>query len=98
MTLHILNPNSSRVVTDGIDDAIDPMRAGAGVDIRCHLLQEDRRDRDAGPCRRRRPAATCPGARSKMRPAPEVIACLIPALRRCASKRTARARHRQAPI
>ncbi|MCA1241130.1 aspartate/glutamate racemase family protein [Stappia stellulata] len=40
MTLHILNPNSSRVVTDGIDAAIDPMRAGAGVDIRCHLLPE----------------------------------------------------------
>jgi Asp/Glu/hydantoin racemase len=40
MTLHILNPNSSRVVTDGIDAAIDPMRAGAGVDIRCHLLAE----------------------------------------------------------
>ena len=40
MTLHILNPNSSRVVTDGIDAAIDPMRAVSPVEIRCHLLAE----------------------------------------------------------
>lgn len=40
MTLHILNPNSSRVVTDGIDAAIAPMRAVSPVEIRCHLLAE----------------------------------------------------------
>lgn len=40
MTLHILNPNSSRVVTDGIDAAIDPMRAVSPVEIRCQLLAE----------------------------------------------------------
>lgn len=40
MTLHILNPNSSRPVTDGIDAAIAPMRVGSPVEIRCHLLPE----------------------------------------------------------
>ena len=38
MTIHILNPNSSQTVTDGIDRAIDPMRAACGVPIRCHSL------------------------------------------------------------
>ena len=40
MTLHILNPNSSRNVTDGIDAAIAPMRAFSSVDIRCHRIPE----------------------------------------------------------
>lgn len=40
MTLHILNPNSSRPVTDGIDAAIAPMRSVSPVEIRCHLLPE----------------------------------------------------------
>jgi len=40
MTIHILNPNSSAVVTAGIDRAVDPMRAACPVPIRCHSLPE----------------------------------------------------------
>lgn len=39
MTIHVINPNSSRAVTDGIDAAIHPMRARAPVPIRCHTLK-----------------------------------------------------------
>ena len=38
-TLIVINPNSSQVVTDGIDDAIDPLRS-FGVPIRCLTLAE----------------------------------------------------------
>ncbi len=37
--LHILNPNSSEVVTEGIRAAVKPLEA-AGVPIRCHTLAE----------------------------------------------------------
>lgn len=37
--LIVINPNSSRTVTDGIDAAIDPLR-GFGVPIRCLTLAE----------------------------------------------------------
>ncbi|WP_227285693.1 MULTISPECIES: aspartate/glutamate racemase family protein [Paracoccaceae] len=39
MSIHIINPNSSRAVTDGIDAAIDPMRAASPVPILCSHLQ-----------------------------------------------------------
>ena len=39
MTIHILNPNSSVTVTEGIDRAVDPMRAVSPVPIRCHRLE-----------------------------------------------------------
>jgi allantoin racemase len=39
MTIHILNPNSSITVTDGIDRAVDPMRAASPVPIRVHRLE-----------------------------------------------------------
>lgn len=38
-TLVVINPNSSQVVTDGIDAAIDPLRA-FGTSIRCLTLAE----------------------------------------------------------
>lgn len=38
-TLVVINPNSSQVVTDGIDAAVDPLRA-FGVPIRCLTLAE----------------------------------------------------------
>jgi Asp/Glu/hydantoin racemase len=37
--LHVLNPNSSHLVTDGIFEALRPL-AAAGVPIRCHTLAE----------------------------------------------------------
>ncbi len=37
--LHILNPNSSEAVTDGIAAAVEPL-AAAGIPIRCHTLAE----------------------------------------------------------
>lgn len=39
MTIHILNPNSSQVVTEGIARAVAPMQALSPVPIRCHLLE-----------------------------------------------------------
>ena len=39
MTIHILNPNSSTAVTEGIARAVAPMQAVAPVPIRCHRLQ-----------------------------------------------------------
>ena len=38
-TLIVINPNSSKSVTDGIDAAIDPLR-GFGIPIRCLTLAE----------------------------------------------------------
>ena len=38
-TLIVLNPNSSHIVTNGIDAAIDPLR-GFGIPIRCLTLAE----------------------------------------------------------
>ena len=38
-SLIVINPNSSQSVTDGIDHAIDPLRA-FGVPIRCLTLAE----------------------------------------------------------
>jgi Asp/Glu/hydantoin racemase len=38
-TLIVINPNSSRTVTDGIDAAIDPLRA-FGIPIRCLTLED----------------------------------------------------------
>lgn len=38
-TLIVINPNSSQVVTDGIDAAIDPLRS-FGIPIRCLTLSE----------------------------------------------------------
>ncbi len=40
MTIFVLNPNSSQLVTDGIDRAVDPMRAASPVPIVCHTLAE----------------------------------------------------------
>lgn len=40
MTIHVINPNSSIHVTDGIDRAIDPMRAASPVPIACHTLDQ----------------------------------------------------------
>ena len=40
MTIHVINPNSSRDVTRGIDAAIAPMRAAAPAEIACHTLEE----------------------------------------------------------
>jgi Asp/Glu/hydantoin racemase len=37
--LQVINPNASRQVTEGIDRAIDPLRA-LGIPIRCHTLSE----------------------------------------------------------
>lgn len=38
-TLYVINPNSSQTVTDGIDAAVDPLRA-MGTDIACLTLAE----------------------------------------------------------
>ncbi len=40
MTIHVINPNSTRQVTDGIDVAIAPMRDRSPVPIACHTLPE----------------------------------------------------------
>ncbi|WP_300009554.1 aspartate/glutamate racemase family protein [uncultured Roseobacter sp.] len=40
MTIFVLNPNSSQHVTDGIDHAVDPMRAASPVPIETHTLVE----------------------------------------------------------
>ncbi len=40
MTIYIVNPNSSQVVTDGIDRAVDPMRAASPVAIQARTLAE----------------------------------------------------------
>lgn len=39
MTLFVMNPNASPTVTDGIDAAMAPLRATAGVPIRCTTLE-----------------------------------------------------------
>jgi|TARA_R110002049_G_scaffold10127_3_gene50420 Asp/Glu/hydantoin racemase len=38
MTIYVVNPNSSQHVTDGIDRAVDPMRAASPVPIAAHTL------------------------------------------------------------
>lgn len=40
MTIYVINPNSSQHVTDGIDHAIDPMRAASPVLIEARTLAE----------------------------------------------------------
>ena len=40
MTIYIVNPNSSQHVTDGIDHAVDPMRAASSVPIVARTLAE----------------------------------------------------------
>lgn len=40
MTIYVINPNSSRHVTDGIDRAVDPMRAISPVPIEARTLAE----------------------------------------------------------
>ncbi|MFO7758974.1 MAG: aspartate/glutamate racemase family protein [Roseovarius sp.] len=40
MTIYVINPNSSRHVTDGIDRAVDPMRALSPVPIEARTLAE----------------------------------------------------------
>ncbi|SFP63334.1 aspartate/glutamate racemase family protein [Tranquillimonas alkanivorans] len=40
MTIHVINPNSSVHVTEGIDAAIAPMRTLSPVPIACHTLAE----------------------------------------------------------
>lgn len=40
MTIYVVNPNSSQNVTEGIDRAIDPMRAASPVPIEAHTLAE----------------------------------------------------------
>ena len=39
MTIHILNPNSSQTVTEGIARAVAPMQALSPVPIHCHRLE-----------------------------------------------------------
>lgn len=40
MTIYVINPNSSQHVTDGIDRAVDPMRAASPVAIEASTLAE----------------------------------------------------------
>lgn len=40
MTIYVINPNSSQHVTDGIDRAVDPMRAVSSVPIAARTLAE----------------------------------------------------------
>lgn len=40
MTIYVVNPNSSQHVTDGIDRAVDPMRAASSVPIEARTLAE----------------------------------------------------------
>ena len=40
MTIYIINPNSSRLVTDGIDRALEPLRAASPVPIAAIQLDE----------------------------------------------------------
>ena len=40
MTIYIINPNSSRAVTDGIDRAMEPLRAASAVPITALQLDE----------------------------------------------------------
>lgn len=40
MTIYVINPNSSQHVTDGIDRAVDPMRAASPVPVMAHTLTE----------------------------------------------------------
>jgi len=40
MTIHVINPNSSGHVTEGIEAAIDPLRSIAPVPIVCHTLSQ----------------------------------------------------------
>lgn len=40
MTIYIINPNSSRAVTDGIDRAMEPLRAASSVPIEAIQLDE----------------------------------------------------------
>ena len=39
-TVYVINPNSTQAVTDAIDSALDPLRAGDGPDIECVTLAE----------------------------------------------------------
>ena len=38
--IHVVNPNSNQVVTDGISAALEPLRFAQGPDIRCSTLAE----------------------------------------------------------
>ncbi len=40
MTIYVINPNSSQHVTDGIDEAVGPMRAASPVPIEARTLAE----------------------------------------------------------
>lgn len=40
MTIYVINPNSSQHVTDGIDRAVEPMRAASAVPIEARTLAE----------------------------------------------------------
>lgn len=40
MTIYVINPNSSQHVTDGINRAVDPMRAACSVPIKARTLAE----------------------------------------------------------
>ena len=39
-TIYVINPNSTQSVTDGIDEALDPLRSNDGLDIECLTLAE----------------------------------------------------------
>ncbi|NNF76550.1 MAG: Asp/Glu racemase, partial [Rhizobiales bacterium] len=36
----VINPNSNQAVTDGMDEALEPFRAGSDVEIECVTLAE----------------------------------------------------------
>ncbi|MET0605778.1 MAG: aspartate/glutamate racemase family protein [Beijerinckiaceae bacterium] len=38
--IHVINPNSNEAVTDGLAEALDPLRFADGPDIRCTTLAE----------------------------------------------------------
>ena len=40
MRIVVLNPNSTRAVTEGIDAALDPLRLGGGPEFECETLAE----------------------------------------------------------
>lgn len=39
-TIYVINPNSTQSVTDGIDEALDPLRSDHGPEIECLTLSE----------------------------------------------------------
>src|ERR1700685_4397632 len=39
-TIYVINPNSTQSVTDGIDEALDPLRSDDGPEIECLTLTE----------------------------------------------------------